>query len=113
MSPFEFSHLHHSSAELQRETVRAAEDNQATTILEHAQQAANQPSTLFPLYFAPDEPTNDNNASNQPGWGGGFNNSYLADWRADENVSNNSKNNTSLDSRQLPDQKIHGHLCER
>lgn len=68
----------------------------------------NQPSTLFPLYFAPDEPTNGNNASSNPGWGSGFNNSYLADWRADENVSNDTKNNTPLDSRQRRDQKYVG-----
>jgi Flp pilus assembly protein TadG len=63
------------------------------------------PATLFPLYFAPDEPTNANNASSKTGWGSGFVNSYLADWKSSESVSNSTKNNTSLIDRQRRHQK--------
>lgn len=66
------------------------------------------PDTLFPIYFAPDEPTNSNNASSKPGWGGGFVNSYLADWRSNESVSSTTKSNTSLSDRQRRYQKYVG-----
>ena len=62
------------------------------------------PDTLFPFYFAPDEPTNGNNASSLTGWGT-FNNNYLTDWRSNESVSNSTKNGTSLDNRQRRYQK--------
>jgi Flp pilus assembly protein TadG len=35
--------------------------------------------TLFPIYFAPDEPNDSNRASQQSGYGSGFDNSYLDD----------------------------------
>lgn len=62
------------------------------------------PDTLFPFYFAPDEPTNANNASSMTGWGT-FSNNYLTDWRASESVSTSTKNATSLDNRQRRYQK--------
>lgn len=65
---------------------------------------AAQPDTLFPFYFAPDEPTNANNASSKSGWGT-FNNDYLPDWKASEGVNNTTKNNTTLDDRQRRYQK--------
>jgi Flp pilus assembly protein TadG len=67
-----------------------------------------QPTTLFPIFFAPDEPTNGNNATGKTGWGNGFGNSYLPDWRSNESVSNSTKNNTSLDDRQRRHQKYQG-----
>jgi Flp pilus assembly protein TadG len=67
-----------------------------------------QPDTLFPIYFAPDEPTNGNNASSQSGYGGGFVNSYMADWRTAEGVSSSTKSATSLDNRQRRYQKYVG-----
>jgi uncharacterized protein YegL len=67
-----------------------------------------QPDTLFPIYFAPDEPTNGNYASSQSGYGSGFVNSYMADWRTAEGVSTSVKNSTSLDNRQRRYQKYVG-----
>jgi Flp pilus assembly protein TadG len=67
------------------------------------------PDTLFPIYFAPDEPTNSNNASSKSGYGGGFWNSYMADWHSSEtSVTTSTKNNTSLSDRQLRYQKYIG-----
>jgi uncharacterized protein YegL len=66
------------------------------------------PDTLFPVYFAPDEPTNANNASSMSGYGGGFVNSYMADWRTAEGVSTSTKNSTSLINRQRRHQKYQG-----
>ncbi|HEY7765628.1 MAG TPA: pilus assembly protein TadG-related protein [Aestuariivirgaceae bacterium] len=66
------------------------------------------PDTLFPIYFAPDEPTNSNNASSKSGWGSGFPNSYLSDWRSNESVSSTTKSNTSLSDRQRRHQKYEG-----
>jgi Flp pilus assembly protein TadG len=65
------------------------------------------PDTLFPIYFAPDEPTDDNGASNLTGWGS-FPNSYLPDWRSDEKVSSGAKKKTELDERQRRDEKYVG-----
>jgi Flp pilus assembly protein TadG len=62
------------------------------------------PNTLFPIYFAPDEPTNSNNASNKSGWGSGFPNSYLTDWRSDETPNSSM----SLDNRQRRYEKYVG-----
>jgi Flp pilus assembly protein TadG len=67
-----------------------------------------QPTTLFPIYFAPDEPTNANQASSKTGWGSGFSNSYIADWRSNESVSTDTKSSTTLDIRQRRDQKYIG-----
>ena len=66
--------------------------------------AANNGDTLFPFYFAPDEPTDSNSASSKTGWGD-FGNDYLADWRANESVNSTTKKNTSLDDRQRRYQK--------
>jgi Flp pilus assembly protein TadG len=66
------------------------------------------PDTLFPVYFAPDEPSNTNNASSRTGYGSGFVNSYLADWKSTESVSSTTKSNTSLDERQRRYQKYVG-----
>jgi Flp pilus assembly protein TadG len=67
-----------------------------------------EPDTLFPIYFAPDEPSNSNNASSQSGFGNGFYNNYLADWRSDESVSTSTKKSTSLDDRQRRYEKYVG-----
>jgi Flp pilus assembly protein TadG len=67
-----------------------------------------QPTTLFPLYFAPDEPNNANNASSMSGYGSGFVNTYLPDWKSSESVSTSTKNSTSLDNRQRRYQKYVG-----
>jgi Flp pilus assembly protein TadG len=65
------------------------------------------PDTLFPIYFAPDEPTDDDSASKLTGWGD-FPNSYLPDWRSDEKVSTGSKKKTELDERQRRSDKYVG-----
>jgi Flp pilus assembly protein TadG len=66
------------------------------------------PDTLFPVYFAPDEPTDSNYASRQSGYGSGFVNSYLADWRSSESVTTSTKRSTSLDTRQRRYEKYVG-----
>jgi Flp pilus assembly protein TadG len=65
------------------------------------------PDTLFPIYFAPDEPTDDDSASKLTGWGD-FPNSYLPDWRSDEKVSTGTKKKTQLDERQRRSDKYVG-----
>jgi Flp pilus assembly protein TadG len=65
------------------------------------------PDTLFPIYFAPDEPTNDDDASKLTGWGS-FPNDYLPDWRSDEKVSTGAKKKTELDERQRRSEKYIG-----
>jgi Flp pilus assembly protein TadG len=66
------------------------------------------PDTLFPLFFAPDEPNDGNNASRLSGYGSGFVNSYLDDWRSNETVSSSTKRSTSLDTRQRRYEKYVG-----
>jgi Flp pilus assembly protein TadG len=62
------------------------------------------PDTLFPIYFAPDEPTNSNSACSKSGYGTGFVNNYLTDWRSDETPNSSM----SLDSRQRRYEKYVG-----
>ncbi|HYM98314.1 MAG TPA: pilus assembly protein TadG-related protein [Aestuariivirgaceae bacterium] len=62
------------------------------------------PNTIFPIYFAPDEPTNSNSGSSKSGWGTGFPNNYLSDWRSDETPNSSM----SLDSRQRRYEKYVG-----
>jgi Flp pilus assembly protein TadG len=66
------------------------------------------PDTLFPIYFAPDEPSDTNNASSMSGYGGGFVNSYMSDWLASETVSTSTKKSTSLSNRQRRYEKYVG-----
>jgi Flp pilus assembly protein TadG len=66
-----------------------------------------EPDTLFPFYFAPDEPTDDDSASKLTGWGS-FPNSYLTDWRSDEKVSTGTKKKTELNERQRRSDKYVG-----
>jgi Flp pilus assembly protein TadG len=66
------------------------------------------PDTLFPVYFAPDEPSDSYNASKQSGYGSGFVNSYIDDWQSAESVSNSTKRSTSLDTRQRRYEKYVG-----
>jgi Flp pilus assembly protein TadG len=66
-----------------------------------------EPDTLFPFHFAPDEPTDDDSASKLTGWGS-FPNSYLTDWRSDEKVSTGTKKKTELNERQRRSDKYVG-----